>query len=63
MLEFDFEVRYRKGTENTVADAISMLLTFGHTNIDPDLEVPCLLTNFDNATGVVVVGEELSQLE
>ena len=34
LLEFDFDVKYRKGSENTVADAISRLPTFGHTPID-----------------------------
>ena len=44
LLEFDFEIRYRKGAENTVADVISRLPTFGHTMVDPDLDIPCLCT-------------------
>ena len=48
LLEFDFEVRYRKGCENTVADAISRLPTFGHTHIAPDLDIPCLAVESEN---------------
>ena len=48
LLEFDFEVRYRKGCENTVADAISRLPTFGHTHIAPDLDIPCLAVECDH---------------
>ena len=43
LLEFDFEIRYRNGAENTVADTISRLPTFGHTNVAPDLDIPCLM--------------------
>ena len=43
LLEFDFQVKYRKGAENTVADTISRLPTFGHTETPPDLDIPCLL--------------------
>ena len=43
LLEFDFEIKYRKGAENTVADAISRLPTFGHTPAPLDLDIPCLL--------------------
>ena len=43
LLGFDFQVKYRKGAENTVADTISRLPTFGHTETPPDLNIPCLL--------------------
>ena len=43
LLSFDITIKYRKGAENTIADAISRLPTFGHTKIDPDLDIPCLL--------------------
>ena len=60
LLEFDFEVWYSKGVENTVTDAISKLPTFGHTNIDPDLEIPCLLTSFNNAIDLAATIEPSS---
>ncbi len=43
--EFDFHIKYRKGAANTVADSISRLPTFGCTNIDTDLDIPCLLVD------------------
>lgn len=33
---------YRKGAANTGTDSISHLPTFGHTEIPPDLDIPCL---------------------
>lgn len=47
LLEFDFEIRYRKGSENQVADCISRLPTFGHTDTPPDLDIPCLVVECD----------------
>ena len=38
--DFDFEVRYNRGTDNVVADAVSRLPTYGHLDVDPDVELP-----------------------
>ena len=54
LLEFNFEVRHRKGCENTVADAVSRFPTFGHTHIAPDLDIPCLVVECDHARRRVV---------
>lgn len=43
LLEFDFTIKYRKGADNVVADAISRLPTFGFTRTGPDLDIPCFL--------------------
>ena len=43
LLEYDFNVHYKKGAKNTIADAISRLPTFGGTEIPPDVEIPCFL--------------------
>ena len=43
LLEYDFNVHYKKGAKNTIADAISRLPTFGETEIPPDMEIPCFL--------------------
>lgn len=39
LLRFDMHIKYRKGSENTIADAISRLPTYGYTNEQPDLEI------------------------
>lgn len=41
LMEFDFKLYYRKGAKNTIADAVSRLPTWGYTNVDPDLYIPC----------------------
>ncbi len=43
LLEFDFTIRYRKGKENNVADAVSRLPTYGYQPPSPDLDIPCFL--------------------
>lgn len=45
LLSFDMESKYHKGAQNTIADAVLLLLTFGSTNIGPDLDFPCLLAD------------------
>ena len=39
-LEFEFTVTYKKEAKNTIADAISRLLTSGEAKLAPDTEVP-----------------------
>ena len=41
LLEFDFTAKYRKGSENSVADAVSRLPTYGYQSLEPDLDIPC----------------------
>lgn len=41
LLEFDYEIQYKTGATNTIADAISRLPTFGESTFKPDLEIPC----------------------
>ncbi len=43
IIEFDFTVKYKRGTWNKVADAVSRLPTYGSTPVDPDLDVPGLM--------------------
>lgn len=45
LLEFDLEVKYKKGADNMIADAISRLSTWGYTRDEPDLDIPCLLVD------------------
>lgn len=40
-MEYEFKVFYRRGAKNTIADAVSRLPTWGYTNVDPDLDIPC----------------------
>ena len=54
LLEFDFEIKYRKGANNTVADAISRLPTYGHTNRAADLDIPCLNIELSSSKLAVV---------
>lgn len=42
LLEFDFEIQYKTGASNTIADDISRLPTLGESSFKPDLEIPCL---------------------
>ena len=44
LLEFDFTVRYKKGIKNTIADAISLLLTFGGSSVDVNPDIPSFLS-------------------
>ena len=41
---FDFDVFYKKGVDNAVADAVSRVTTNGHTVKNPHLEIPCYFT-------------------
>ena len=41
--EFDFSVKYKKGTANTQADALSRLPTTGGTTVEVDEEIPCYI--------------------
>lgn len=43
LLEFDFKVKYRKGADKVVENAISRLLTFDFTRIAPYIDIPCFL--------------------
>lgn len=36
-----FVVQHKKGAENTIADAISCLPTFGESSFKPDIDIPC----------------------
>ena len=45
--EFDFEVKYIKGTQNHVADATSRLPTYAYVTPDPELEIPTFLAEGD----------------
>lgn len=40
--EFDFAVKYKKGTCNVHADALSRLETLGETQLEIDDDIPCL---------------------
>lgn len=40
LLTFEMTIKYRQVSQNNVADAISLLPTFGHTNIEPNLDIP-----------------------
>lgn len=44
-LSFSVTIKYRKGSQNNVADAISRLPTFGYTVVEPDLDILCLLVD------------------
>ena len=46
--EFDFAVKYKKGTANTQADALSRLPTTGYTSVEVDEEIPCFTTEEPN---------------
>ena len=43
LLEFDFEIKYKKGKANSKADALSRLLTEGETVKATDDEIPCFM--------------------
>ncbi len=43
--EFDFEVRYRKGAKHAFADAVLCLSTWGHSSVQPDLDITCPLVS------------------
>lgn len=49
LLDFDFEVFYRKGAKNTIADSISRLPAWGYLDVSTDLDIPCFLIR--NLTG------------
>ena len=51
LLEFDFSVAYKKGAKNTIADAISLLPTYGEAQLAPDTEVPCYLIHGSASEG------------
>ena len=38
--DFDFEVKYKKGRDNVVADAVSRLPTYGLTDFEPEVDLP-----------------------
>ncbi len=42
LLESGYEILYRKGRQNCQADAVSRLLSYNHTAVDPDEELQCL---------------------
>ena len=39
--EFDFDVKYKKGSKNSVADCLSRLRTLGETTTEVDDQIPC----------------------
>ena len=46
--DFDFEVRYKKGADNVVADTVSRLPTYGLVDAEVDIDIPVfsVLTTF-----------------
>ena len=47
--EFFFEVKYREGSQNRVADAISRLPTYVYITADPELAIPTFLIENSDA--------------
>ncbi len=48
LFEFDFDMKYRKGSRNHIADAISRLPTFEYHTSGPELEIPSFLVESGN---------------
>jgi len=44
--DFDFELRYKKGVDNSVADAVSRLPTYGHCDFDVDVDLPVFFVKY-----------------
>ncbi len=40
-----FKVHYKRGSHNTISDAISRLPTYGECPFGPDSDVPCLIVD------------------
>lgn len=45
LAEYDFQVVYKKGTQNTQADALSHLRTTGEAFATEDNDIPCFVTD------------------
>ena len=45
--EFDFEINYKKGTSNSVADCLSRLNTQGGTTVPTDNDIPCFVASHE----------------
>jgi len=54
--EFDFDVRYKKGTKNSVADCLSRLRTLGDTVTEIDDQIPCF--HLDEAREIDEIPQE-----
>jgi len=50
--DFDFEVRYKKGAENSVADAVSRLPTYGQCDFDVDIDLPVFFVKYPSKVGI-----------
>ena len=46
--EFNFTIQYKRGVQNTQADALSRLATLGETTSDLDDEIPCFMVEEDS---------------
>ena len=46
--EFDFTIQYKRGVQNTQADALSRLATLGETTSDIDDEITCFMVEGDS---------------
>lgn len=44
--DFDFEVRYKKGSDNAVADAVSRLPTYGRCDFEVDVDLPVYIVDY-----------------
>ncbi len=56
-----FRVRYKRGAENTTADAITRLSTFGDCPFGPDLDISCLA--IEQTNGGTSLRDQLDQAE
>ena len=59
--EFNFEIKYKKGKDNTRADALSRSLTKVETLDDVDEEIPCFMG--EQAEDKEDEGEDFQRLE
>ncbi len=51
--DLDFEVRYRKGAKNVFADAVLRLPPLGHSSVQPDLAITCLVVSDTTAESLL----------